>query len=107
MQASFARADEIRAALNRIQSLEQTRAAAPGPMTEDAVSQTLQELVGQYGLSQEDGRDLTTARKALEAQLLDETDRLSAAGYDYERMTEYQRRQQTAAEAEQQRQQEQ
>lgn len=105
MQASFARADEIRAALNRIQSLEQTRAAAPGPMTEDAVSQTLQELVGQYGLSQEDGRDLTTARKALEAQLLDETDRLSAAGYDYERMTEYQRRQQTAAEAEQQRQQ--
>ena len=103
MQASFARADEIRAALNRIQSLEQTRAAAPGPMTEDAVSQTLQELVGQYGLSQEDGRDLTTARKALEAQLLDETDRLSAAGYDYERMTEYQRRQQTAAEAEQQR----
>lgn len=105
MQASFARADEIRAALNRIQSLEQTRAAAPGPMTEDAVSQTLQELVGQYGLSQEDGRDLTTARKALEAQLLDETDRLSAAGYDYERMTEYQRRQQTAEEAEQQRQQ--
>ena len=105
MQASFARADEIRAALNRIRSLEQTRAAAPGPMTEDAVSQTLQELVGQYGLSQEDGRDLTTARKALEAQLLDETDRLSAAGYDYERMTEYQRRQQTAAEAEQQRQQ--
>lgn len=105
MQASFARADEIRAALNRIQSLEQTRAAAPGPMTEDAVSQTLQELVGQYGLSQEDGRDLTTARKALEAQLLDETDRLSAAGYDYERMTEYQRRQQTAAEAERQRQQ--
>lgn len=105
MQASFARADEIRAALNRIRSLEQTRAAAPGPMTEDAVSQTLQELVGQYGLSQEDGRDLTTARKALEAQLLDETDRLSEAGYDYERMTEYQRRQQTAAEAEQQRQQ--
>lgn len=105
MQASFARADEIRGALNRIQSLEQTRAAAPGPMTEDAVSQTLQELVGQYGLSQEDGRDLTTARKALEAQLLDETDRLSAAGYDYERMTEYRRRQQTAAEAEQQRQQ--
>ena len=105
MQASFARADEIRAALNRIQSLEQTRAAAPGPMTEDAVSQALQELVGQYGLSQEDGRDLTTARKALEAQLLDETDRLSAAGYDYERMTEYQRRQQTAAEAERQRQQ--
>lgn len=105
MQASFARADEIRAALNRIQSLEQTRAAAPGPMTEDAVSQTLQELVGQYGLSQEDGRDLTTARKALEAQLLDETDRLSAAGYDYERMTEYQRRQQTAEEAEQHRQQ--
>lgn len=105
MQASFARADEIRAALNRIQSLEQTRAAAPGPMTEDAVSQALQEIVGQYGLSQEDGRDLTTARKALEAQLLDETDRLSAAGYDYERMTEYQRRQQTAAEAEQQRQQ--
>ena len=105
MQASFARADEIRAALNRIQSLEQTRAAAPGPMTEDAVSQALQEIVGQYGLSQEDGRDLTTARKALEAQLLDETDRLSAAGYDYERMTEYQRRQQTAAEAERQRQQ--
>ena len=105
MQASFARADEIRAALNRIQSLEQTRAAAPGPMTEDAVSQALQELVGQYGLSQEDGRDLTTARKALEAQLLDETDRLSAAGYDYERMAEYQRRQQTAAEAERQRQQ--
>ena len=105
MQARFARADEIRAALNRIQSLEQTRAAAPGPMTEDAVSQALQEIVGQYGLSQEDGRDLTTARKALEAQLLDETDRLSAAGYDYERMTEYQRRQQTAAEAEQQRQQ--
>ena len=105
MQASFARADEIRAALNRIQSLEQTRAAAPGPMTEDAVSQALQEIVGQYGLSQEDGRDLTTARKALEAQLLDETDRMSAAGYDYERMTEYQRRQQTAAEAEQQRQQ--
>ena len=105
MQARFARADEIRAALNRIQSLEQTRAAAPGPMTEDAVSQALQEIVGQYGLSREDGRDLTTARKALEAQLLDETDRLSAAGYDYERMTEYQRRQQTAAEAEQQRQQ--
>ena len=105
MQARFARADEIRAALNRIQSLEQTRAAAPGPMTEDAVSQALQELVGQYGLSQEDGRDLTTARKALEAQLLDETDRLSAAGYDYERMAEYQRRQQTAAEAERQRQQ--
>ena len=105
MQASFARADEIRAALNRIQSLEQTRAAAPGPMTEDAVSQALQEIVGQYGLSQEDGRDLTTARKALEAQLLDETDRLSAAGYDYERMTEYQRRKQTAAEAERQRQQ--
>lgn len=105
MQASFARADEIRGALNRIQTLEQTRAAAPGPMTEDAVSQALQELVGQYGLSQEDGRDLTTARKALEAQLLDETDRLSAAGYDYERMAEYQRRQQTAAEAEQQRQQ--
>lgn len=105
MQARFARADEIRAALNRIQSLEQTRAAAPGPMTEDAVSQALQEIVGQYGLSQEDGRDLTTARKALEAQLLDETDRLSAAGYDYERMTEYQRRQQTAAEAERQRQQ--
>ena len=105
MQASFTRADGIRAALNRIQSLEQTRAAAPGPMTEDAVSQALQEIVGQYGLSQEDSRNLSTVRKALESQLLEETDRISAAGYDYERMTEYQQRQQTAAEAEQQRQQ--
>ena len=102
MQASFARADEIRAALNRIQSLEQTRAAAPGPMTEDAVSQALQELVGQYGLSQEDSRDLTTVRKALEGRLLEETDRISAAGYDYERMTEYQKRLDRAAEAERQ-----
>lgn len=103
MQASFARADEIRAALNRIQSLEQTRAAAPGPMTEDAVSQAVREIAGEYGLSQEDGRNLTTVRKALESRLLEETDRISAAGYDYERMTEYQKRQERAAEAEQQR----
>ena len=41
MQASFARADEIRGALNRIQTLEQTRAAAPGPVTEDAVNQAV------------------------------------------------------------------
>ena len=103
MQASFARADEIRAALNRIQSLEQTRAAAPGPMTEDAVSQAVREIAGEYGLSQEDSRNLTTVRKALEGRLLDETDRISAAGYDYERMTEYQKRQERAAAAEQQR----
>ena len=102
MQASFARADEIRGALNRIQSLEQTRGAAPGPMTEEAVSQAVREIAGQYGLSQEDSRDLTTVRKALEAQLLEETDRISAAGYDYERMTEYQRRLDRAAEAERQ-----
>lgn len=31
MQASFARADEIRGALNRIQTLEQTRVAARAP----------------------------------------------------------------------------
>lgn len=103
MQASFARADEIRAALNRIQSLEQTRAAAPGPMTEDAVSQAVREIAGEYGLSREDSRNLTTVRKALEGRLLDETDRISAAGYDYERMTEYQKRQERAAAAEQQR----
>ncbi|CAN4012832.1 DUF262 domain-containing protein, partial [Dysosmobacter welbionis] len=102
MQASFARADEIRGALNRIQTLEQTRGAAPGPMTEDAVSQAVQEIAGQYGLSQEDSRNLTTVRKALEAQLLEETDRISAAGYDYVRMTEYQKRLDRAAEAEQQ-----
>lgn len=105
MQASFARADGIRDALNRIQSLEQTRGAAPGPMTEEAVSQAVREIAGQYGLSQEDSRNLSTVRKALESQLLEETDRISAAGYDYERMTEYQQRQRTAAEAEQQRQQ--
>lgn len=103
MQASFARADEIRGALNRIQTLEQTRAAAPGPMTEDAVSQAVREIAGEYGLSQEDSRNLTTVRKALEGRLLDETDRISAAGYDYERMTEYQKRQERAAAAEQQR----
>lgn len=103
MQASFARADEIRGALNRIQTLEQTRAAAPGPMTEDAVSQAVREIAGEYGLSQEDGRNLTTVRKALESRLLEETDRISAAGYDYVRMTEYQKRQERAAEAEQQR----
>nr|DAL79205.1 MAG TPA: Large polyvalent protein associated domain 23 [Caudoviricetes sp.] len=102
MQASFARADEIRGALNRIQTLEQTRAAAPGPMTEDAVSQAVREIAGQYGLSQEDSRDLTTVRKALEGRLLEETDRISAAGYDYERMTEYQKRLDRAAEAERQ-----
>lgn len=105
MQASFARADEIRGALNRIQTLEQTRAAAPGPVTEDAVNQAVRETAGQYGLSREDSRNLTTVRKALEAQLLEETDRISAAGYDYERMTEYQKRQERAAEAERQRQQ--
>lgn len=105
MQASFARADEIRGALNRIQTLEQTRAAAPGPVTEDAVNQAVWEIAGQYGLSREDSRNLTTVRKALEAQLLEETDRISAAGYDYERMTEYQKRQERAAEAERQRQQ--
>lgn len=105
MQASFARADGIRDALNRIQSLEQTRGAAPGPLTEEAVSQAVREIAGQYGLSQEDSRNLTTVRKALEAQLLEETDRISAAGYDYERMTEYQKRQERAAEAERQRQQ--
>lgn len=105
MQASFARADEIRGALNRIQTLEQTRAAAPGPVTEDAVNQAVREIAGQYGLSREDSRNLTTVRKALEAQLLEETDRISAAGYDYERMTEYQKRQERAAEAERQRQQ--
>ena len=103
MQASFARADEIRGALNRIQTLEQTRAAAPGPMTEDAVSQAVREIAGEYGLSQEDSRNLTTVRKALESRLLEETDRISAAGYDYVRMTEYQKRQERAAEAEQQR----
>ena len=103
MQARFARADGIRDTLNRIQSLEQTRGAAPGPMTEEAVSQAVREIAGQYGLSQEDSRNLSTVRKALESRLLEETDRISAAGYDYERMTEYQRRQQTAAEAEQQR----
>lgn len=102
MQASFARADEIRGALNRIQTLEQTRAAAPGPVTEDAVNQAVREIAGQYGLSREDSRNLTTVRKALEAQLLEETDRISAAGYDYERMTEYQKRQERAAEAERQ-----
>lgn len=101
-QASFGRADGIRETLNRIQSLEQTRGAAPGPMTEEAVSQAVREIAGQYGLSQEDSRDLTTVRKALEAQLLEETDRISAAGYDYERMTEYQRRLDRAAEAERQ-----
>ena len=53
----------------------------------------------------EDSRESTTVRKALEAQLLEETDRISAAGYDYERMTEYQKRQERAAEAERQRQQ--
>ena len=105
MQASFARADEIRGALNRIQTLEQTRAAAPGPVTEDAVNQAVREIAGQYGLSREDSRNLTTVRKALEAQLLEETDRISTAGYDYERMTEYQKRQERAAEAERQRQQ--
>lgn len=105
MQASFARADGIRDALNRIQSLEQTRGAAPGPLTEEAVSQAVREIAGQYGLSQEDSRNLTAVRKALEGRLLEETDRISAAGYDYERMTEYQRRQERAAEAEQQRQQ--
>lgn len=102
MQASFARADEIRGALNRIQTLEQTRVAAPGPVTEDAVNQAVREIAGQYGLSREDSRNLTTVRKALEAQLLEETDRISAAGYDYERMTEYQKRQERAAEAERQ-----
>ena len=105
MQATFARADEIGGALNRIQTLEQTRAAAPGPVTEDAVNQAVREIAGQYGLSREDSRNLTTVRKALEAQLLEETDRISAAGYDYERMTEYQKRQERAAEAERQRQQ--
>lgn len=105
MQASFARADEIRGALNRIQTLDQTRAAAPGPVTEDAVNQAVREIAGQYGLSREDSRNLTTVRKALEAQLLEETDRISTAGYDYERMTEYQKRQERAAEAERQRQQ--
>ena len=105
MQATFARADGIRDTLNRIQTLEQTRAAAPGPVTEDAVNQAVQEIAGQYGLSREDSRNLTTVRKALEAQLLEETDRISAAGYDYERMTEYQKRQERAAEAERQRQQ--
>lgn len=105
MQDSFARADEIRGALNRIQTLEQTRAAAPGPVTEDAVSQAVREIAGEYGLSREDSRNLTAVRKALEGRLLEETDRISAAGYDYERMTEYQRRQERAAEAEQQRQQ--
>lgn len=105
MQASFARADGIRDALNRIRSLEQTRGAAPGPLTEEAVSQAVREIAGQYGLSREDSRNLTTVRKALEAQLLEETDRISAAGYDYERMTEYQKRQERAAEAERQRQQ--
>ncbi|WP_455724218.1 LPD23 domain-containing protein [Dysosmobacter welbionis] len=105
MQASFARADGIRDALNRIRSLEQTRGAAPGPLTEEAVSQAVREIAGQYGLSREDSRNLTTVRKALEAQLLEETDRISTAGYDYERMTEYQKRQERAAEAERQRQQ--
>ena len=105
MQATFARADGIRDTLNRIQTLEQTRAAAPGPVTEDAVNQAVREIAGQYGLSREDSRNLTTVRKALEAQLLEETDRVSAAGYDYERMTEYQKRQERAAEAERQRQQ--
>lgn len=105
MQASFARADEIRDALNRIQTLEQTRAAAPGPMTEDAVSQAVREIAGEYSLSQEDSRNLTTVRKALESRLLDETDRISAAGYDYARMTDYRQRQERAAAAEQQRQQ--
>ena len=105
MQATFARADGIRDTLNRIQTLEQTRAAAPGPVTEDAVNQAVQEIAGQYGLSREDSRNLTTVRKALEAQLLEETDRISAAGYDYERMTEYQKRQERAAAAERQRQQ--
>ena len=104
MQARFARADGIRDTLNRIQSLEQTRGAAPGPMTEEAVSQAVREIAGQYGLSQEDGRNLSAVRKALEGKLLEETDRISAAGYDYERMTEYQRRQERATEAEQQRQ---
>lgn len=74
-------------------------------MTEDAVNQAVREIAGQYGLSREDSRNLTTVRKALEAQLLEETDRISAAGYDYERMTEYQKRQERAAEAERQRQQ--
>lgn len=101
-QDGFDRADGIRETLNRIQSLEQTRAAAPGPMTEEAVSQAVREIAGQYGLSQEDSRNLTTVRKALEAQLLEEMDRISAAGYDYERMTEYQRRLDRAAEAERQ-----
>lgn len=105
MQATFARADGIRDTLNRIQTLEQTRAAAPGSVTEDAVNQAVREIAGQYGLSREDSRNLTTVRKALEAQLLEETDRISAAGYDYERMTEYQKRQERAAEAERQRQQ--
>lgn len=105
MQATFARADGIRDTLNRIQTLEQTRAAAPGPVTEDAVNQAVREIAGQYGVSREDSRNLTTVRKALEAQLLEETDRISAAGYDYERMTEYQKRQERAAEAERQRQQ--
>lgn len=105
MQATFARADGIRDTLNRIQTLEQTRAAAPGPVTEDAVNQAVREIAGQYGLSREDSRNLTTVRKALEAQLLEETDRISAAGYDYERMTKYQKRQERAAEAERQRQQ--
>lgn len=105
MQATFARADGIRDTLNRIQTLERTRAAAPGPVTEDAVNQAVREIAGQYGLSREDSRNLTTVRKALEAQLLEETDRISAAGYDYERMTEYQKRQERAAEAERQRQQ--
>ena len=68
------------------------------------VSQAVREIAGQYGLSQEDSRNLTAVRKALEGRLLEETDRISAAGYDYERMTEYQRRQERAAEAEQQRQ---
>ena len=105
MQAGFARADSIRDTLNRIQTLEQTRGAAPGPMTEEAVSQAVREIAGQYGLSREDSRNLTTVRKALETQLLEETDRISAAGYDYERMTDYRQRQERAAEAERQRQQ--
>lgn len=80
MQASFARADEIRAALNRVQGLEQTRAAAPGPVTEKAVQDALGEIGQEFGLDDRQTRNLTTVREALEKDLDQITNPRTKAG---------------------------
>ena len=69
MQASFARADAIREALVRLDTIEQTRATAPRLTAEGLEREALEEIGREFGLDAQQTRTAYTTRKALEEDL--------------------------------------